>query len=136
MPKSDGWKNLIVPDSETARINGRKGAYAKARKDRERKQLAEVLDVLLKMPLKDGKESSLYDAKSLSKDRVLNANPPAIEMLGLAMLKKALKGDMKAAKMILEVLGEGVQTKTVSPLNELADKLDEYKDTENEEEEE
>ena len=77
----------------------------------------------------------MCDAKSLSKDRVKNTNPPAIELLGLTMLQKALKGDMKAAKMILEVLGEGVQAKTVSPLNELADKIDEYKEEDEEEEE-
>ena len=121
-----------VKTSEEARIKGRNGGLAAARNRRERKKSAEILDILLKMPLKPGPEKSILDARSLSKDDIEATNPVSGELLILSMLKQALGGNTKCMRMIIEMLNEGVQPETVSPLNELADKIDEYKDTEDE----
>ena len=40
-------QNLIVPSSEIARKNGRKGGQAKARNERKRKALRDSMNMLL-----------------------------------------------------------------------------------------
>lgn len=124
-----------VKSSEEARKRGRNGGLAAARNRRERKKSAEILDILLKMPLKPGPEKSILNARSLSKEDLEGTNPVSGELLVLSMLQQALKGNTKCMRMIHEILNEDQTVRNVSPLNELAEKIDEYKDTENEEDE-
>jgi hypothetical protein len=130
-------------DREKASINGRKGAYARARQVQERKTMAETLAYLLSLPVEPGASSSVEMATNLKEAKAMN--PPAGEMIALSQIARALKGDTKAAEYISEVLGEMAAKKvTVSPLEGLAAQLQHYEDgkiqdkedTENEEEEE
>lgn len=128
-------ENLRAPaSSEEAREKGRKGGIASGRKRAERKAIAETLDILLRIPMQKGKKSkSLSKVKSLDKESVSEVNAPSGELLALAMLTKALKGDTKAMRMIMELLGEGQQTQAVSPLDGLAEELRRYREQEEEE---
>ena len=116
-----------------AREKGRKGGIASGRKRAERKAIAETLDILLRLPMQNGKSKSLERVKALDKESIGKANAPTGELLALAMLQKALKGDTKAMRMIMELLGEGQQTQTVSPLDGLAEELRRYREQEEEE---
>ena len=120
-------ENLIVPTSEKAREYGRLGGIASGKKKKERKSMAETLDILLNMPYSAGKVESLEELKSYGV--VKSANITLGDKIMVAAVKKAMKGDIHAIEFIREVLGEGVQKTTISPLNELANKLDDFKDT-------
>lgn len=127
-------ENLRAPaTSEEAREKGRKGGIASGRKRAERKAIAETLDILLRLPMQNGKSKSLERVKALDKESIGKANAPTGELLALAMLQKALKGDTKAMRMIMELLGEGQQTQTVSPLDGLAEELRRYREQEEDE---
>ena len=119
-------ENLIVPTSEKAREYGRPGGLARAPKHRERKSTADTLDVRLNMPYLAGKVESLEELKSYGVAK--SANITLGDKIMIAAVKKAMKGDIHAIEFIREVLGEGVQKTTISPLNELASKLDDFKD--------
>lgn len=121
-------QNLRTPTTEEARRIGRKGGLASARARQERKRMAEVYEILLRMPLQDGPSGTLNGVESLSKERIREANPPAGELMGLAMLQQAIKGNVKAAKLILDITGDTIGTQTVSPLDGLAEELKRYKE--------
>jgi len=74
-------QNLIVPSSEMARINGRKGGLKKAENERRRKTLKEELLLLL--------ENKDYQKK-----------------ISLALLEQAKKGNTKAFEVIRDTIGE------------------------------
>ena len=99
---NDGKENLIVPSSEEARENGRKGGIAsgKARREkRDRKQIAsELLDLTVSGAGIDkikkffnlkGKELTAYDTMFLS-----------------CMMKAMQKGDANALEKLLKIAGE------------------------------
>lgn len=112
-------------DREKARINGRKGALARAKQVRERKTMAETLEYLLSIPVEPGATDSVERATNLKDAKALN--PPAGEMIALSQIARALKGDTKAAEYISEVLGEmAAKRVTVSPLEGLAIQLQYY----------
>ena len=127
-------ENLIVPTSEKAREYGRLGGIASGKKKRERKSMAETLDILLSMPYSAGKVESLEELKSYGVAK--SANITLGDKIMVAAVKKAMKGDIHAIEFIREVLGEGIQKTTISPLNELASKLDDFKDADESEESE
>lgn len=126
-------QNLKVPTSEEARRYGSKGGKASARAKAQRKTMAENLDILLRMPLQDGPSKTLSRVKSLSKSHIKEANAPSGELLALSLLQQALKGDMKAMRLIMEVTGEAQQAQAVSPLDSLAKELERYKEEDGDE---
>lgn len=119
-------ENLIVPTSEKAREYGRRGGIASGKKKRERKSMAETLDILLSMPYSAGEVVPLEELESSKALRLSNLTLG--DKIMVAAVRKAMKGDIHAIEFIREVLGEGIQKTTISPLNELANKLDDYKD--------
>ena len=142
-PHLVGYQFTSDQDKERASINGREGAYARAKKVQERKTMAETLAYLLSLPVEPGATQSVEMATNLKEAKAMN--PPAGEMIALSQIARALKGDTKAAEYISEVLGEMAAKKvTVSPLEGLAAQLQHYEDgkiqdkedTEKEEEEE
>ena len=78
---------------------------------------------MMKMPVDSGPSYSVTGADSLKDAKMKNA--PSGEVMGLALMSKALKGDLRAIEMIQEIIGERNVT-TVSPLEALASKLEEY----------
>ena len=123
---NDGKENLIVPSSEEARENGRKGGIAsgKARREkRDRKQIAsELLDLTVSGAGIDkikkffnlkGKELTAYDTMFLS-----------------CMMKAMQKGDANALEKLLKIAGEqfaDILDVNVAKSEKLADIMEQLK---------
>lgn len=110
-------------DREKARINGAKGAQARNNTLRKRKSMAEILEVLLNMPVDPGPSRPVDSSTNLKEAKA--GNPSTGEMMAIAQIAKALKGDTRAFEAVLAVLGDMNRT-TVSPLEGLADALKAY----------
>lgn len=123
-------KNLKIPTSEEARERGRAGGLASGRARQQKKTMKQTLEILMTIPLKQGPSHSLAGVESLDKKAISDANPASGELLALAMLQKALKGDTKAMRILMELTGEGTPAQTVSPLDRLAETLKKYEDEE------
>ena len=82
-------ENLRVPTSSEARINGKKGGIASGESRRRKKLLRECLDELLA-------REYTSDGKTLT----------GSEALAAALMKKAMKGDVKAFEALRDTAGE------------------------------
>ena len=82
-------ENLRVPTSNEARRNGEKGGIASGESRRRRKLLRECLDELLA-------REYTADGKTLT----------GSEALAAALMKKAMKGDVKAFEALRDTAGE------------------------------
>lgn len=121
MARHDGTANLKTPTAEEAREKGRKGGQTRARRARERRAAAEVLDELLRMPLKDEEIVDLKKVRSIS--AMKDTNLTAWDVIMAMQVKKAMKGDTKAVELLMSLLGDG-GSKTVSPLDSLAKSIE------------
>lgn len=120
-----------VKTKEEARERGRAGGIASARARKQRKSMRETAEILLKMPMKNGKIDDIGGIESLEaigKDGKLAVNLTLQDMTLIAMLRKAMKGDTKAMDMILELTGEKETPTTTSPLEGLAAVIKKYED--------
>lgn len=109
MPGKDNLKP--VRTKSEARERGRKGGIASGEKRREKKAMKDTLETLLKMPLEAGKAVDLEGIKSIA--AIKGKNITVQEAIMLAQIKKAIKGDTKAAEYIRDTSGnklkEGVE---------------------------
>ena len=110
-------------DMEQARINGAKGGRASVESKRRRKNMAETLEILLNLPLNPGPSRPVEESECMSDAE--GHNPTAGEMMAIAQIRRAIKGDTRAFEAVLAVLGDMNKT-TVSPLEGLADALKAY----------
>ena len=103
-------KNQFRSGEEAAK-NGKKGGIASGKKRREKKAMKDTLETLLKMPLEAGKAVDLEGIKSIA--AIKGKNITVQEAIMLAQIKKAIKGDTKAAEYIRDTSGnklkEGVE---------------------------
>lgn len=111
-------ENLLQGNPETQFVsgqeaveNGRKGGIASARAKRERKAMKDTLATLLSMPLKDGSAHDIDEIQSIAS---LNGkNITVQEAIMLAQIKKAVKGDTRAAEFVRDSSGnklkEGIE---------------------------
>lgn len=101
-------QNLILKDSaqsrEEAQRNGRKGGIASGKARRERRALKETLETLLAMPLKGGKCADLETIKNVAS--LKGKNITVQEAIMVAQVQKALKGDIRSAEYIREIIGD------------------------------
>lgn len=132
VPKAERPQNKnLVPISkgelskEEATRRGRAGGIASGRARQERRTLKDTLEILMKMPVDSGPSYSVSGADSLKDAKMKNA--PSGEVIGLALMSKALKGDLRAIELIQEMIGER-NVAVISPLEGLAAKLNEYKE--------
>lgn len=93
-----------VRTKEEAKQRGRKGGIASGKARREKKLMRETLDVLLNMPLKDGKSASVEEIKSLS--ALKGKNISVQEAILIAQVQKAMKGDTRAAEYVRDTIGQ------------------------------
>ena len=84
--------NLIVPTSEQARINGRKGGLASAKAKKERKTIREQLLLLLET---GNTQTNMC----------------------VALVEKALNGDVKSFEVIRDTIGEKPTEKVIGELS-------------------
>ena len=114
---NDGKENLIVPTSEEARKNGRKGGIASGKARKQKKLMSEVANDILQLPLKDG---TVDEIKNLAEVRGLNITVQ--EAILISMVKKALKGDSKAAAYVRDTAGQ-MPTSNIELKTEVSSKL-------------
>lgn len=89
-------KEIPKPSSEQARINGRKGRYARMVKEREIKSSCEIIQNFLKKEIK-GSDGNAYNYKEAGL---------------LKLVQKFVNGDPKATELVLKMLGEMPANKT------------------------
>lgn len=82
----------------------RRGAEVKKRNNAERKKMKSDLDLLLKLSLKHGDVNEPEDVMDL--EEAQNMNLPVQTAINIAMIKRALLGDVQAAQYIRDTIGE------------------------------
>ena len=114
MPR-DGTNNLIPPRSkDEARTRGKNGGIASGKARREKKALRETMQELLTMRLKDKKlleelAALGFTAKGITMQDAISA----------AMIKQAVKGNVKAYNAIKDTLAEKSEEKTDTSVTEI-----------------
>ena len=86
-------QNLRVPTSNEARENGKKGGMKSVESRRRKKLLRECLEELL-----DTEQEVKINGVTLKKTNA--------ELLSVTLMKKALKGDVKAFEVLRDTAGE------------------------------
>ena len=94
---------------EKRRELGRKGGIASGEAKRRKKAMKETLDVLLNMPMKSGKYADIEAIKNFADIKGKNINVQ--EAMIIAMLQRAMKGDVKAAEWIRDTAGQNPSVK-------------------------
>lgn len=116
-------KNLKpVKSKSEARSRGKAGGIASGKVRRERKAMKDTLESLLSMPLKNGECADVDTIQNLA---ALNGrNITVQEVIMLAQIQKAIKGDTKAAEYIRDTSGNKpvtVQDVNIKDTPKLAD---------------
>ena len=89
---------------EEAVKNGRKGGIASARARREKKAMKETLEALLSLQMKSGRAVDLETVKSFA--ALKGKNISVQEAVSLAMIQKAMKGNVRAAEWVRDTVGQ------------------------------
>lgn len=93
-----------VQSTEEAKERGRKGGIASGKARREKRLMRETLDILLAMPLKNGKFADVDGIKNFAALKGKNINVQ--EAIMIAQVQKAMKGDTKAAEYVRDTIGQ------------------------------
>ena len=100
-------ENLIPQSKRTKneqREIARQGGIASGKARREKKLMRETLDMLLSMPLKNGKLADVDDIRSFA--AIKGKNISVQEAIMIAQVQKAMKGDTKAAEYVRDTIGQ------------------------------
>ena len=89
---------------EQRREYGRKGGLKKGENYKRRKELRETLDVLLDMPLRTGRTTSVEKVQAFA--NLKGKNITVDQAMMVCLIQKALKGDLNAIAMIRDTIGE------------------------------
>ena len=93
-----------VQTKEEARKRGRAGGIASGKARREKKLMRETLDMLLSMPMKNGKSADVDSIRSFAALKGKNINVQ--EAILIAQVQKAMKGDTRAAEYVRDTIGQ------------------------------
>lgn len=104
MASEDNLKSLANRTTNEQRAIAKKGGIASGKARREKKLMRETLDILLSMPLKNGKSASVEEIKSLA--AVKGKNISVQEAILIAQVQKAMKGDTRAAEYVRDTIGQ------------------------------
>lgn len=113
-------QNLLKAEDLTSkqlRDRARKGGIASGKARRAKKLMSEVANDILQLPLKDG---TVDDIRNLAEVRGLNITVQ--EAILISMVKKALKGDPKAAAYVRDTAGQ-MPTSNIELKTEVSSKL-------------
>ena len=89
---------------EEAVKNGKKGGIASGKARREKKAMRETLEALLSMPMKGGKAADIEAIKNFAE--LKGKNITVQDAMVIAMLQKAMKGNVTAAEWIRDTAGQ------------------------------
>ena len=93
-----------VKSKEEARKRGRAGGIASGKARREKKLMRETLDIILSMPMKNGKNADVESIRSFA--ALKGKNISVQEAILIAQVQKAMKGDTKAAEYVRDTIGQ------------------------------
>ena len=103
----------LIPNSERTpsevRENARKGGIKSGEARRRKKDMKERLEILLSMPIKDGKGAKIEKIKGFGD--LKGQNITVEDAILVAMIQKALKGDVSASNFIRDTSGQKVAEK-------------------------
>lgn len=94
---------------EERRELGRKGGLISGEVRRNKKAMRERLEILLEMPLKDGRAADIEAIKNFA--ALKGKNITVQDAMMIAQIQKALKGDTNAAAFVRDTAGENPSTK-------------------------
>lgn len=104
MAREDGYSNL-VPFNERSedevRTLGQKGGVASGTSRRRKRSLKEAADLYLSLPVSDRRAWNRISKKGIDPEDVDNQMAMII-----GLTDKAIKGDARAAKVIIDLLAE------------------------------
>ena len=89
---------------EQRRENGRKGGIASGEAKRAKKAMRERLEILLELPMKDGKGADIEKIKNFA--ALKGKNITVQDAMMIAQIQKALKGDTTAAAFVRDTAGQ------------------------------
>lgn len=94
---------------EQRRENGRKGGIVSGEVRRRKKAMRERLEIILEMPIKNGK---LADIEAIKNFAALKGKNITVEdAMMIAQIQKALKGDTNAAIFVRDTAGQNPTVK-------------------------
>jgi len=113
-----------VQSKEEAKERGRKGGIASGKARREKKMMRETLDILLSMPMKNGKFADVESIRSFA--ALKGKNISVQDAILIAQVQKAMKGDTRAAEYVRDSIGQKPSDKVKLESDiDLTDKLKE-----------
>lgn len=103
---------------EQRREYGRKGGLKKGENYKRRKELKETLNILLDMPLKTGRTTTVEKVQAFA--NLKGKNITVDQAMMVCLIQKALKGDLNAIAMVRDTIGEKptekIDVKDVTPV--------------------
>lgn len=93
--------NLRVPTSEQARANGKKGGLAVQEKYRRQKNIREMMQLLLSLPVSDTNKAKMQTMGIKDVDDQTNKM-----LVAVGLLQRATTGDPRAIEVLCGIAGE------------------------------
>ena len=121
MPNEQNLIPMEQRSPEEAREMGRKGGRASGVSRRRKKSLREAADLYLSLPVSNRRAWNKISAEGVDQDDIDNQMAMII-----GLTQKAIKGDAKAAKIIVDLIGP--ERKEDSAMEKLDNLLKEFKD--------
>ena len=90
--------------SEEAKERGRRGGIASGEARRRKKAFKESFELLLAMPLKNGRNTDVESIKNFASMKGKNISVQ--DAIVISIVQKAMKGDVRAAEYIRDTIGQ------------------------------
>ena len=100
---------------EERREMGRRGGIASGEAKRKKKAMRERLEILLELPVKNGKAADIEEIKSFA--ALKGKNITVQDAMMIAQIQKALRGDTTAAAFVRDTAGQNPTTKIEGDLD-------------------
>lgn len=98
----------LIPNSERTpkerKQRAKEMGIASGKARREKKLMRETLDIILSMPMKNGKNADVESIRSFA--ALKGKNISVQEAILIAQVQKAMKGDTKAAEYVRDTVGQ------------------------------
>lgn len=95
--------NPVRTKSEASN-RGRNGGIASGKARREKKMMKETLEILLSMQMKSGQATDIETIRSFA--TLKGKNITVQDAVSIAMLQKAMKGNVRAAEWVRDTAGQ------------------------------
>lgn len=103
MAREDNLKPINI-SSEEAKERGRRGGIASGEARRRKKEFKESFELLLAMPLKNGRNTDVESIKNFASMKGKNISVQ--DAIVISIVQKAMKGDVRAAEYIRDTIGQ------------------------------